>query len=84
MTPNDIRKRMMDYEVKQADICRLCGVKSSMVYDVVMGYRRSRRIMQCMADLLEVQVDELFPPKPKRRFVATPSERGEKSGAEVA
>lgn len=70
MTPNEIRKRMIDYEVRQADIARLCGVQRNMVFDVIQGYRRSRKVMECLADVLEVPVDEMFPPR-KRRFEKT-------------
>lgn len=73
MNAKKVKKRMLDYGLRQVEVANECGVSTSTVHDVVMGYRKSRKIMEFIAERTNTTVEDLFPrPKPKKRYI--PSE----------
>lgn len=47
---NKVKKRMFDYGLRQVEVATGCGVSSSTVYDVVMGHKKSRKVMEFIAE----------------------------------
>jgi lambda repressor-like predicted transcriptional regulator len=63
MTHKEIRKRLIDLEVSQAEIARRNRVTRASVNHVIMGRIVSRRLRRAIARTLGVPVKEIWPQK---------------------
>ncbi|KFZ45159.1 hypothetical protein KD27_00990 [Smithella sp. D17] len=60
MKPNDIRKAMLDANVKQAAIARELGVSNETVYSVIEG-RASHRVREHIAKKIGIDITQIWP-----------------------
>lgn len=60
MRPNDIRKAMLDANIKQAAIARELGVSSETVYSVIEG-RASHRVREYIAKKIGIDITQIWP-----------------------
>lgn len=60
MKPNDIRKAMLDANVKQAAIARELGVSNETVYSVIEG-RASHRVRVYIAQKIGIDIKRIWP-----------------------
>ncbi|MDD5344719.1 MAG: hypothetical protein PHW12_09920 [Smithella sp.] len=60
MKPNDIRKAMLDANVKQASIARELGVSCETVYSVIEG-RASHRVRKHIAQKIGIDIERIWP-----------------------
>jgi|CryGeyStandDraft_6_1057127.scaffolds.fasta_scaffold90161_2 lambda repressor-like predicted transcriptional regulator len=60
MKPNDIRKAMLDANVKQATIARELGVSNETVYSVIEG-RASHRVREHIAQKIGIDIKRIWP-----------------------
>jgi lambda repressor-like predicted transcriptional regulator len=60
MKPNDIRKAMLDANVKQAAIARELGVSNETVYSVIEG-RASHRVREHIAKKIGIDIERIWP-----------------------
>jgi len=60
MKPNDIRKALLDADVKQASIARDLGVSNETVYSVIEG-RASHRVREHIAKKIGIDIKRIWP-----------------------
>ncbi|PKN38998.1 MAG: hypothetical protein CVU62_02020 [Deltaproteobacteria bacterium HGW-Deltaproteobacteria-2] len=60
MKPNDIRKALLDANVKQASIARDLGVSNETVYSVIEG-RASHRVREHIAKKIGIDIKRIWP-----------------------
>lgn len=60
MKPNDIRKALLDADIKQASIARELGVSSETVYSVIEG-RASHRVREHIAKKIGIDIKRIWP-----------------------
>ena len=60
MKPNDIRKALLDADVKQASIARDLGVSNETVYSVIEG-RTSHRVREHIAKKIGIDIKRIWP-----------------------
>jgi lambda repressor-like predicted transcriptional regulator len=60
MKPNDIRKALLDADVKQASIARDLGISNETVYSVIEG-RASHRVREHIAKKIGIDIKRIWP-----------------------
>jgi hypothetical protein len=61
-----IRKKMIDAEIKGANIARGIGVHRSAINKAIKGNLKSFRLRKAIADALQVKVADLWPPEKEK------------------
>jgi lambda repressor-like predicted transcriptional regulator len=70
MTPKEIRKRLLDCEVKQVDIARREKVSRTAVSLTIDGRTVSARLRRAIAGAIGVPVEKIWPPKDSSKEAA--------------
>ncbi len=63
MKGQTIRALLLLRDIRLVDIARALGVARPTVSQVVRGVRKSRRIQEYIADLLDMPVEDIWPPQ---------------------
>jgi lambda repressor-like predicted transcriptional regulator len=70
MTPKEIRKQLLDREVKQVEIARQENVDPSAISLTIDGKCVSARLRRAIAGAIGVPVEKIWPPKDRSREAA--------------
>lgn len=63
MTSQDRKAELVRRGVRQAEIARRLGLSKPFVSDVIAGFRRSARVETAVAEALDMDPADVFPPR---------------------
>jgi lambda repressor-like predicted transcriptional regulator len=68
MHPEDIKAELRKLGFKQRDVSRLLGLSDEIVHNVIQGRTTSFRCAKLIAELIDRDIDEIWPGRYSRRL----------------